>query len=93
MRTFKDQLTDDFEKVFLNKDEFADTILIDCVEVDGIFEENGGEYEESKPFVRLSSSAIVFDTSKIVIGEKEYGVVSITPSKYGEIIVMLGTLL
>jgi len=49
--SFKDQLTADFEKVFMNKDEVADSIFIDGVEVAGIFEENGGQYDEVVPTI------------------------------------------
>jgi len=88
---FKDQLTDDFEKVFLNKDELADIILIDGVEVAGIFEENGGQYEEVVPTISIASSVNISETSVITIGGITYSVISCKPPKFGEKIIVLGT--
>jgi len=92
--SFKDQLADDFEKVFMNKDEFADVIMVDGIEVAGIFEEESNGYNDTPLlYVRFSESVIVTDASKIVIGEKTYGVISIDPPKNGEKIVFLGGVL
>lgn len=91
---FKDQLTGDFEKVFMNKDEFADVIMVDGVEAVGIFEEESNGYNDTRLlYVRFSESVIVTDTSKIIIGGKTYGVISIEPPKHGERIVFLGDVL
>ncbi|MDD2826939.1 MAG: hypothetical protein PHF52_08495 [Sulfurospirillaceae bacterium] len=91
---FKDQLRDDFKKVFLNKDEFADVIMVDGIEADGIFEEESNGYNDTRLlYVRFLESVIVTDASKIIIGEKTYGVISIEPSKHGEKIVFLGDVL
>lgn len=92
--SLKDQLADDFEKVFMNKDEFADVIMVDGVEVYGIFEEESDGYNETPLlYVRFSESVIVTDTSKIGINGKMYGVISIKTPKYGEKIVFLGNAL
>lgn len=88
---FKDQLNADFEKVFLNKDELADAILIDGVEVNGLFEENSGEYEEAITTIRIASSSSVSETSEVVVLGKTYSVISIKPPEYGEKIVVLGS--
>lgn len=90
MGTFKDQLADDFEKVFMNKDEVADTILIDGVEVAGIFEENGGEYDEVIPTISITSSIVISELSLVVIEGVNYSVVSLKPPRFGERIVVLG---
>jgi len=87
---FKDQLTADFEKVFMNKDEMADTILIDGIEVPGIFEENGGEYEESVPTISIALSVAISKTSVIVVNDVTYCVVAMKPPRFGERIVILG---
>lgn len=94
MGTFKDQLADDFEKVFMNKDEMADVIMVDGIEVAGIFEEESNGYNDTPLlYARFSESVVVSDTSKIIIGEKTYGVISVEPAKHGEIIVFLGDVL
>ena len=91
---FKYQLRDDFKKVFLNKDEFADVIMVDGIEANGIFEEESNGYNDTTIlYVRFSESVVVTDASKIIIGEKTYGVISIEPPKYGERIVFLGDVL
>lgn len=88
---FKDKLNADFEKVFLNKDEFADVILIDGIEVNGLFEENSGEYEEAITTIRIASSSSVSETSEVVVRGRTYSVISIKPPEYGEKIVVLGS--
>lgn len=88
---FKDQLAADMEKVFMNKDEVADTIFIDGVEVAGIFKENGGEYEESVPTISIAASVVITEASVISVEEKIYSVISWKPPKFGERIVVLGS--
>jgi hypothetical protein len=88
--SFKDQLTADFEKVFLNKDEMADAIFIDGVEVAGIFEENSGEYEEVVPTISIALSVAISKTSVIVVNDVTYCVVAMKPPRFGERIVILG---
>lgn len=88
--SFKSQLADDFEKVFMNKDEFADVILVDGVEVYGIFEENSGEYEEVVPTISISSSVAISKASVIVVNDVTYCVVAIKTPTFGERIVILG---
>lgn len=87
---FKEQLTDDFEKIFLNKGELADIIFIDGVEVSGIFEENSGQYDEAIPTISISSSVMITETSVVSIGGITYSVISCNPPKFGEKIVVLG---
>ena len=87
---FKDQLNADFEKVFLNKDELADAILIDGVEVAGIFEENGGQYEEVVPSISIAVSVAISEASLVVVDGVNYSVVSLNPPRFGERIIVLG---
>ena len=88
--SFKNQLADDFEKIFMNKDEFADTIVIDGSEVSGIFEEVSGEYEEAVPTISIASSVIISEESIVVVNGRTYCVVLLRPVKFGERIVVLG---
>lgn len=88
--TFKDQLTADFEKVFSNKDETADIIFIDGIEVGGTFEENGGEYEEVVPTISIAASITISEASLVVVDGVNYSVVSLKPPRFGERIVVLG---
>lgn len=87
--TFAQQITEDFEKVFLNSDEFADVIIIDGVEQKGFYSKKSGEYDEEEEFLRVSAQLDVSETSSIVIDGKTYGVVSIS-EKNGEKIILLG---
>lgn len=89
MGTFKDQLADDFEKVFMNKDEVADIILIDGIEVASIFEENGGQYDEAVPTISIASSVVISESSLVVIEGVDYSVVSLKAPRFGERIVIL----
>ena len=88
--SFKNQLADDFEKIFMNKDAFADTIVIDGSEVSGIFEEVSGEYEEAVPTISIASSVIISEESIVVVNGRTYCVVLLRPVKFGERIVVLG---
>lgn len=88
--SLKDQIVTDFEKVFLNKDEFADTVTIDGVNVDGIFKERSGEYEEVVPTISITASTTISEQSIVVVNGTTYCVVLLRPVKFGERIVVLG---
>jgi len=73
--SFKAQLTADMDNVFLNTNEFAESITIDGVEAKGFLLEHSGEYEERVTMLKISATHVVTSESVIVIGTKTHGVI------------------
>lgn len=72
--SLKDQLASDMENVFMNPNEFADSVTIDGVVTAGFLLEHSGEYEELVQILKVASTTSVTSYSVIVIGSKTYGV-------------------
>lgn len=89
---FKDQLTSDMEKVFMNSNELADSVIIDGVIVSGFLLEQSGEMEELVNVLKIASSTIITVDSVVIVNGKTYGVASGPHNDgFGSVTVVLGT--
>lgn len=88
--SFKDHLKEDFEKVFLNSEEFAIVVTVDGKEVNALFSKTSGEYQEGEPSLKVSSNVTIAESSVIVVDGVTYGVVSFNDDGLGETRVILG---
>ncbi|MDP3267393.1 MAG: hypothetical protein Q8M39_11260 [Sulfuricurvum sp.] len=90
--SFKDQLADDMENVFMNPDELADSVTIDGVATAGFLLEHSGEYEELVNVLKVASNTAITTDSVIIAKGKTYGVASGPHDDgFGSVTVILGT--
>jgi len=90
--SLKDQLVSDMENVFMNSNEFADSVTIDGTPVSGFLLEQSGEYEELVNVLKVASTTLVTPDSVIVAKGKTYGVSSGPHDDgFGSVTVILGT--
>lgn len=90
---FKDHLKEDFEKVFLNSEEFAKVVTIEGQEINALFSKTSGEYQEGGPSLKVSSNITISVSSVIVVDGDTYGVVSFKDDEFGEKRIILGSAL